>query len=548
MTIYEAEGAGFFDLRNHIVVVPEARVPVHLVVEHEMTHVNIVRTAALGVLEEALAALYGWAFHLNDSDGMARIRSARASLSRWSHPVHEAAAWFATEELRRDYEGKELRLRPPLSYQPDVARLIRLFTPLELSALARIELVEAIAARALSAPQIVDLLALPDRLTIDPAEDALSTDPPIRRFRNLTQWVISKGWSADLLQEWARWNAAWNGEAVAWTPMSTLGREAPSRILPAIARELDIDVFRSPWEGAAAGAEAVWHFYDDHWRIDLSTDRYLHVCVLHTHGVVNPPTPFHGELRELNQSLLLSVQGTSSRPGQPEGGRVFDADHVAVLALPPWASTSTWRALSLHDLRNLLRDDPTALVIASSEGYDMNKGDYPGGFLRGVAHVVIATLSFAGLLNRLTRGLAGSNKLEFIVAPSFVYQEYGYVLIKPSKVESPVVISPTPLQLWNRVDPRVWTPAGRGRGFRLGNVRLQPATKIIPRWASAAYVRIVAAMALIEGWATQLRGVPPETLLELRNPDAAGLAPDEVEQILSYVMSVIPLPNEGSNP
>ena len=543
MSLYQADGAGFFDVRNHIVAIPQAGIPLHLVVEHEVTHVTLVRTSGLGVLEEAIGALHAWAYERNDAEALERLHTAQKALSDFTTAVHEAVAWYGSEELwRRDYTAEEIRLRPPLAFGPDIERLRQLLAPFEMSAMQRIEIVEALGTRALSGPGLVGVLAQTESLTLKAVVAALRADPPIRRFRALARWLIGQGWSVERIHEWSRWLARdppMAGEEPAWTPMLTLGAEdAPLRLIGALAADLGVAT-------GDATAQDLWRHYAAFWRMEVHGERYMQVAVLNVSPkAAVPPGEFVPALGRVFERPLVVVQGTSSRSWQPEIGRVFsDHDAVAFVSKPPFDRLpDTWSTAGRGEFRDALGDWPaSSLVVVSSEGYDMSRGDYHDGLLGDIPHAVIAVMSFADLLRRLGNGLAARHTLEIMVVPSLVYPEYGFILVKPAEAHTPVVVSPTVTQLWRRFPSKVWTARGEGEGFEVGGTRIRPTRKTVQAWTDEdSLLRIVTVVGLIEGWGRHVGDGPQRALSMLGAVGVDAVPASVAERVLTEAARTLP--------
>jgi hypothetical protein len=492
---------GFYDSAYQIAVLPQEEVAPHVVVDHEITHVHILRNSSIGLLEQILVWLE-WTAHLNGrSDVVTNVDALTNVILAATEFVHEAAAWFGTELQSEGHEN----IKAPATYAAEVKRLRRVFArmpdrpPAVLSKMLPqvLEIADAIAIYALSPPLMLALQ--PDLISPDALTTALARKPnnPLSRFRELCSRLENVPFPK--VFEWAR---AINIEGVGGRPGAEAERVVPSghAKFSIFARRDEMPVgFRSDLYklGTAKfvqfvralathvgllGSEPL-RFYEDRTAIaqpddeavleafsvfDLThafraeVDRYSQVCVLETSRVCrelvyeDEPDRVIAALGARPYLMLGVIRGMSSdnftrgpehitdvivtapeQGADPDGNPLSPTWRVGVATASPFLASYGWR-------------NP---IVASSVGYDFGVADYTNvKLLRDVPHVVVAIRDFRSLWYGVgPRGLRDCGAIEWMAMPSpSGRRHFGFLLLKPADNAFPIVVNPTLVSEYKR--------------------------------------------------------------------------------------------------
>jgi len=112
---------GFYDTHGQIVVIPSRDILPSVVVDHELTHVNLVENTALGLLEQLLRCIEWVAVTDHNKEAEAKMQAPISVILSACEIVHEAVAWFGTELQT----GGSENFKAPPRYEEDVKRIWR---------------------------------------------------------------------------------------------------------------------------------------------------------------------------------------------------------------------------------------------------------------------------------------------------------------------------------------------------------------------------------------------------------------------------------------
>jgi hypothetical protein len=182
---------GFYDSLYQIALLPHNDVDPHDVIEHEMTHVNIVKNSSLGLLERVLVFLNWKARAERKSGAEEATKSLLDVVMAATEVVHEGTAWFGSELVRKD----DTTFRTPPRYSGEVKRLRTLFekmpekpfSDLRSDPVSVINVADNIAIYALSPPGVEELWSQPKSISAKTLRRLLSRNlnNPLARFRQI---------------------------------------------------------------------------------------------------------------------------------------------------------------------------------------------------------------------------------------------------------------------------------------------------------------------------------------------------------------------------
>jgi hypothetical protein len=472
---------GFYDAGWHIAVLPKLTVRPSVVVDHEVTHVNITRQSGIGLLER-LSLFLRWVGEQAGSDALIRLATVALEVLRSAGtPVHEAVAWLDSELLTL---GKE-ELHAPRAHADGVRLLRALFASIREPPFEDIPagyqqvmaISESIATYALSPPMVDRYTAAQEQFNPPDLARQLSqpTNNPSIRFRVICKQL--EGRTFDEVWAWSeavRLNEAdamdalgprhrgligrvfgRNPEPSAWAPRPGGSDEDVARQVQAVLRHLGIRVSATDDEEVKKLASS-WLRYRSLYAFAAGLDRYAQTCVIEIPRwqkrelIKGPET-----LQTFDDASFLLVSITYAEGFQvpalvPEGG-VMIAFEAKAGIVPTWLTDDPSARYYLE-----ARADSTA-VLANSSGYDVARGDYQNReILSGIPHAVVATSDFRNLWQRLAlmseTGLAGSRLIEWQTMPmERGGGVFGYLLLKPSGRPFPIIVNPTMINQLDRV-------------------------------------------------------------------------------------------------
>lgn len=520
---------GLYDLGNQIVVIPSEGVPPDVVVDHEITHINLVLNTSLGRLEQGITFLRRAAAVMGEP-------VARQRLDQWyGRPLqqaceltHEAVAWFGTEM----HAGGRDVLTTPARYRPLVQRLQRLFAPTDIPPMRRseddpagqIDIVENAAQLALNSPVVERILGDPDAAVAAPFGPLLARrreEQPLWRFQAVLDWL--ERCPAEQLVAWADGRDGRDGrgggdgvDAVDGPTIrsSAFGRRRP---LPEVRlRDLfraDVDRFvQSVAEASGLGDRtpsddnpATWaELWSDGHLVDTfvpQLDRYAQTCVVGPFRSSIPVTVSADPPPAAEQADIVIagvVPPGDYRQGWhtpfPEGGGhlIFGGRRFESTA---WVSPG-------EQLRPVLLQarDRRAAIAASSNNYAYASADYLScPLLADIPHTVMALLDFRALWTHLgfgEGGLAGTKAFEWAALPSPRFgKPYGYLLVKPTDRPYPVVVLPIAGPPHRVVSAATDLPSPLGH-------TLDPARASLPSWLGPLAHHVTLTIASFEHWST----------------------------------------------
>lgn len=523
---------GFYDSHNQVVVIPSLKLPPHVVVDHEITHVNLVNNSALGRLEQVIVFTRNLAYGAGVSAAAERIwREYGRGINQRSEMVHEATAWYGTELQTEGHEN----FKVPVRYASWVARIRHVVEGRGLARFGtnpdadpgRLDIVEDAAIYALDSPVVATLWANPAAITPDALAKALSkpADDPGVRFRAVLDWLA--GLSTTQMIEWSRSRAPHADREHALVPVSSHRWHRGGGPLPAadfgnltetgtvdviaeIARHTGLFPAFEP-AGGPSTIDVMWKLAKTVETFARPVERYAQVCVLE-------PTPSPATIQEADQPPDAAMEATRLIVGVAPPGKMLPdqlpwPDRAHVIYHVPGVPERVWIG-GRDAVHQFLADRQHACpVIATSRGYDLAVCDY-GGVLGDVEHVVMALTDVRSLLFRLctTGGLGSSTQLEFDVLRSpRLGSDYGYLLLKAAGQSYPIIIVPIVASYTARILEYVRSgqetehvALGRifaqARGVSSDDLAFSPARQSRMQWVGPLARHITAAVAAFERW------------------------------------------------
>jgi hypothetical protein len=468
---------GFYDADAQIVVVagPDELAP-SVVVDHEVTHLNLLRLSGLGLLEQLLSfgrwlgrgsadpELGPW-----EADFESPLGAVRAACAG----VHEAVAWLGTEIQTDGIEDAQA----PEAFRSDVQRLRALVDSAAGLATEGPERLhpyltagEAIGVHALGPPVLDELFAatafdvpLLERALADRASD------PRTRFRRLCEALSGFDWPS--LEAWSRSTfraaRAVDAEQV----------DSPARDVPVVHRarleQRAPQLIRGALNSLGAGRtapsledlEVRWDAFRLLFTVMPELDVYSQTCVVPAAKERDWPV-FRGEVTPLQldlASILVVSRSTDHRAGY-EWSKPRGDDGVAIVGrmepVPNVFTTFVWETW-FDPARRFLASAALgrgASVVVNGVGYDHEEGDFAGlPLLEAIPHVVVRLGDFRsfwfGAAVGSGRGLAGSSVIEWKPMPFPMNPEsyFGFIVLKGAGRDWPIVMMPCIVGKYERI-------------------------------------------------------------------------------------------------
>lgn len=453
---------GYYDQHNQIVVSPSLHLPPHVVVEHEITHVNITNNSTLGLFEQVVLFAQNLAYGRATREAAERLWNGYgAVVQQRCELVHEAAAWYGTELKTAGFEDKTA----PGRYAPLVRRVRRAverhdlppFVTAATHGAGRLDLVEDAAIFALSPPVVRQWWADPGAVTPHDVQRALRSadNDPMPRFEALLDWLGTQ--PTEQVLAWSRSRQP-KGEDPA-APQPTRRHWLRSTPLPASRRrDLAAAGTVALVEHVVRQAEAVpgqahddltdvigliWGLSELTERFEVHVDRYAQVCVLQPGGSRHIPIDEGSDPPAGLDRATRLIVGVAP-PEQTMPTHLPYGDHAHVIYDVSDHQSRVWIGESATVHRELVRRHGTVPVIASSRGYDLSTCTL-GGVLDDIPHVVMAPTDFRSMWFRLagSGGLGGCPVIEYDVLRSpRLGDDYGYLLLKGADRPDPILIVP----------------------------------------------------------------------------------------------------------
>jgi hypothetical protein len=471
-----AREQGFYDADAQIVVVagPEELAP-SVTVDHEVTHLNLVRLSGLGLLEQLLS--FGRWLGRGSADPElepweAVFERPLAAVRAASVGVHEAVAWLGTELQTEGIEDA----RAPQAFRADVRRLRALLERapgLDAAGSDRLhpylDLGEAIAVHALGPPALAQVFST--TLEVERLERALVSreTAPLARFRRVCDALTRADWAS--LEAWTRstFKAALSADADPPTE--------PATDVPAVQRAR-LEPYAMGFAAGALGSlgagrvapsteelEARWDAFRVLFTVMPNLDVYSQTCVLPAATDRGYPV-YSGEIAPLHFDLasIFVVSRSSDHRAGYEWSKPRRDDGVAIVGrlepVPNEFATSVWETTFDAARRFLLSAalGRGASVIANGVGYDDESGDFAEfPLLEGIPHVVVLLRDFRSLWFGIAvgdgRGLGGSRTVEWMPMPFPMNPAsyFGFLVLKGRDRAWPVFLLPCIIGKYERI-------------------------------------------------------------------------------------------------
>lgn len=472
-------GQAYYDADSSIVlVVGEEEFAPSVAVDHEMTHVVLLRYSGLGLLEQLCsfvrwlgrASAEPWADAVEES-----VEAVLATTRRMSEPVHEAVAWLGTEIHTRGEED----LVAPERHRRDVGRLWESFAgmagaPAESEQLQPyLHVAEAIGMQALSPSALRPLFDGGLFSAARPEEElrrrlSSAADEPIRRFRRLAaqlrgvEFAEASAW-ADGVFAAARGQEAETGPAAA-----VESRLAETQVVPRAELEPRAEALAAAALARVPAATSLdpgelhgrWEWFRTFFTFMLAVDRYAQTSVVPAPRS-RPAVVYEGDTAPLEFTLAyaLVVSRAAShdepygwtKPRTDDGVTVFgafdDPDQRVV-----WVTN---RAAARHFLAGMAG---AKHLVVSEPDYDYAASDFRGSPLVGdLPHVVVRLGDFRSFwLGRAffhDEGLGGSREIDWMPAtfPGDPSSYYGLLVLRGAGTRWPVVLNPCVIGQYERI-------------------------------------------------------------------------------------------------
>jgi hypothetical protein len=489
---HSAGAHGFYDSAYQLAVYRHNEVQPDVIVDHELTHANLVNNTSIGLLEHVLVFLY-WTARQSDQQAPANIAQALISTIRAAtEMVHEAVAWFGTELQTNGHENT----RVPAPYSRDVARLRTLFATIHPTTPATMPsefdtvmtIAESVATYALNMPSVGELWSLPEQLSPPTLVEFLerAESESLRRFRLICSLLQNapfsetEAWSRAMWHNdepnakerrrrlpapESRWSMLWPSRTLSAVFRSDLPRSHTIRVIRQLAIQIGLLDGTSP--PSFERIESSWQSFKATHIFNPAFDKYSQVTVVET------PTN-NRELLYSNDDDSRTALATGSYVlvslvrGHPDEFNFVQGDAVDRVILtahsgqrdyhasgeyrrPTWyADVASARAF----LERQVRSKP---IVVSSLGYSWEDGDFRGtGLLRNIPHVVGTIRDLRSLWLSLgfysTMGLRGCRTIEWRPMPSLAgWKYFGFLLFKPADNPFPVVLMPCLVSFYERM-------------------------------------------------------------------------------------------------
>ncbi|MGH3006115.1 MAG: hypothetical protein ACRDOS_09515 [Gaiellaceae bacterium] len=468
---------GFYDADAQIVVVagPDELAP-SVTVDHEVTHLNLVRLSGLGLLEQLLSfgrwlgrgsadpELEPWEADFESPLGAVRVACAG---------VHEAVAWLGTEIQTDGIEDAEA----PDAFRGDVRRL-RALVESAAGLVAEgperlhpyLSAGEAIGIHALGPPALDELFAA-TAFDVPHLQRTLGgrANDPRARFGRLCDAFAGTDWAS--FEAWSRstFKAARTANA---EPV-----DSPARVVPVVHRaRLEyraLQLIQRALSSLGAGRpapsleelEVRWGAFQLLFTVMPELDVYSQTCVVPAATERGWPV-FRGEVTpfQLDLASILVVSRSADHRAGYEWSKPRRDDGVAIVGrmepLPNVFETFVWET-SFDPARRFLASAALgrgASVVVNGVGYDDEQGDFAGfPLLEGIPHVVVRLGDFRsfwfGAAVGGGRGLAGSSVIEWKAMPFPMNPEsyFGFIVLKGAGRDWPVVLMPCIVGKYERI-------------------------------------------------------------------------------------------------
>lgn len=478
--------AGFYDHAQHVVVLPNIIPRPAVVVDHEISHVNLINLSSIGLLEQLCIV----------SRSMARTENAividelLADLMDHTVQVHEGIAWLGTELNTQKFE----KLIAPPEYRTGV-NTIRdaLSTNMRLIASSlsdniqeTMHLAEAVGIAALSPPCISDWFGIQsDQVSsIRKRLRRSKAESPWTRFSEICSWIYEA--PTDVLDEWATRIYGTSGERLnldlgtrrgAW-----FGKRYTRQLIFAPRKSIsDEQIARAiiNLTGSSCRVEEAKELWRAHLALHTflpGIDRYAQTCIAPRPRPVRPITvPSHtGKALFSGVSWLFvtcSISEGFSHPtplpentvtvgvGPKEAARRiaevfgFTIDDIG-------ADPFVKMELTASDARAFLQQyaNDGGGIVADGVTYDYGCTDFTNMLvLRDVPHAVMAASDFKTLWMKMaffsSSGVDGAKEIEYtLICSAMAPKEFGAILLKPKGIYFfPLIFSPCLVRYVDRV-------------------------------------------------------------------------------------------------
>lgn len=468
---------GFYDADAQIVVVagPDELAP-SVTVDHEVTHVNLLRLSGLGLVEQVLS--FGRWLGRGSADPEMEPWEAvfewpLDAVRKASESVHEAVAWLGVEIQTEGIED----FQAPDEYRKDVCRLERLLksaTGLAAEGPDRLQPYllagEAIGVHALGPPALEKLFASP-AFNVRDLRWTLSADAndPRGRFNRLCDALCATDWPS--LEAWSRatFKAARSAEAeLADGPASAVPVVHRSRLEPrALPRIKGLLSSLRTAESAPSLEElaAGWETFRLLFTVVPELDVYSQTCVVPAAKQRGWPV-FRGEVtpHELDRASILVVSRSADHRAGYEWSKPRRDDGVAIVGRiersPNMFETFVWETGSDSARRFLANAalSRSASVVVNGVGYDYEESDFAGfPLLEAIPHVVVRLGDFRsfwfGNAVERGRGLAARTTIEWMPMPFPMNPEsyFGFIVLKGAGRAWPIVVMPCIIGKYDRI-------------------------------------------------------------------------------------------------
>jgi hypothetical protein len=451
---------GFYEGAQSIAILPNVVPRPWVVIEHELSHVNLVRRSSLGLLQTLISATDG--LHRADNRDAKLEESGRfqAKMLRYTVDVHEAVAWFCTELLTE----KSDRLLAPAQFREGVSRLhqaLRAFRegPDEKPEVEVIDIAEAIGMAALSPNWMRDIFKTLDSRFIASGSDSLfaKRETPWVRFCRLCKIVAAS--SPPQVTEWTKWVCALRPKEEHMPPLvkpklMLFGDPTKHSLhLDSTMNGSDLISTLRRLSGTDLGDDDVQYHWDVHRffnLFDFEIDRYSQVEIVArpkwtTRYDVSGPA---GEELLKNQPALIVELDMQQGLRRPTG---LDMDTVFIHNYSGSEDKLFVLKTNRSGARNLLRQYSLrgGVILTTSFGYDFGRGDFVGdSVLKDLPHGVVCSVCFRTLWFRLAilspHGLAGSKEIEYLaLASQSAPEDFGFLAFKPANKNFPILMMPS---------------------------------------------------------------------------------------------------------
>jgi len=486
---------GFYDSLYQIAIFPSEEVSPSVVIDHEITHVNLVNNTSLGLLEKVISALLWNAQEYGKKEAAAELKLLLRVVYASTELVHEAIAWLGTELQTEGYENK----KAPVQYTREVQRLRHLFTkisqrsplPIQIDFVVMMEIAESIGCYALNPPCIAELWSNPEQISVEFLQTLLQSplNNPLTRFKQICAQLETvslqevQAWShvqssldPDLLEKQRilpksskkHFLFRKNIEQLPTTFRLDLEKTGNVQVIKTLANRLG---FLEYYESSGSLDEHIlklWESFNFTHTFQPSLDRYAQVVVLETRKNWREFVYSDSEdaRKTLSESLLVIVSVMRGELANLNFPSYEKTDPIILTGYPKLDVSTEISKEPLHPTWRTDLESANAFltgfskikpVIASSIAYDFGEGDFKGRcLLRNIPHVVVTIRDFRSLWFAISflgdKGLRNCKEIEWFAMPSLSGQpNFGYLLLKPANHEFPIVINPCVISEYNRI-------------------------------------------------------------------------------------------------